>query len=605
MTEHADVFSRPDNDLESVSGDFSEAGIRKNEQRFRTTFENAAVGIAHVAADGRWLLVNKRFCEIVGYSREEIAGKTFQDLTHPEDLATDLILVNRMIAGEISQYCLEKRYIRKEGSIVWVNLTVGGAKKANGSIDYFISVVEDITKRKEAEARLKDSEDRLRRILNNLFSFVGVLTREGILIEANEAPLRAAELSREDVIGKPFWDCYWWSFSEDSRERLKQSFERALKGETVRYDVDIRVGEGRFITIDFQLAPGRNALGEIVEVIPSATDVTDRRRAEVRLRESEADLQLAQEAANLGRWSWDLRTQDFTWTDRCKAFFGAPHEAPMSYDAFLAALHPDDRERIDAAVSEAIDLGKDYDVEMRTIWPDGSLHWIASKGRVYFDDGRPSRMMGVAFDITARKQAEEQMSYAVREVTHRSKNLLSVVQAIVRQTARTQTRDDFVELFSERIRGLAASQDLLIGNKWKGVLILDLIRSQLSHFKDALGSRVRLAGPEIELNASAAQTIGMAVHELATNACKYGALSNETGHVFVDWSLRGEDNAVFSLSWSEREGPPVIRPNRKGFGQTVLLRLAEDALDAEVRLDYDPAGVQWRLRCPAENALKA
>jgi two-component sensor histidine kinase len=115
---------------------------------------------------------------------------------------------------------------------------------------------------------------------------------------------------------------------------------------------------------------------------------------------------------------------------------------------------------------------------------------------------------------------------------------------------------------------------------------------------------VRLAGPEIELNASAAQTIGMAVHELATNACKYGALSNETGHVLVDWSLRGEDNAVFSINWSEREGPPVIRTNRKGFGQTVLLRLAEDALDAEVRLDYDPAGVQWRLRCPAENTLK-
>ena len=117
------------------------------------------------------------------------------------------------------------------------------------------------------------------------------------------------------------------------------------------------------------------------------------------------------------------------------------------------------------------------------------------------------------------------MSYALREVHHRSKNLLSVVQAIVRQTARTETRDEFVELFSERIRGLAASQDLLVGNKWKGVAVLDLIRSQLSHFKDALESRVRLAGPAIELNASAAQTIGMAVHELATNASKYGALS--------------------------------------------------------------------------------
>ncbi len=120
-----------------------------------------------------------------------------------------------------------------------------------------------------------------------------------------------------------------------------------------------------------------------------------------------------------------------------------------------------------------------------------------------------------------------------------------MVQAIVRQTARTETREEFVELFSERIRGLAASQDLLVGNTWKGVAVLDLIRSQLAHFKDALGSRVGLTGPAVELNASAAQTIGMAVHELATNASKYGALSNETGYILLDWSLTGEGGAVF------------------------------------------------------------
>jgi len=176
----------------------------------------------------------------------------------------------------------------------------------------------------------------------------------------------------------------------------------------------------------------------------------------------------------------------------------------------------------------------------------------------------------------------------------------------VRHTARTETRDEFVELFAERIRGVAASQDLLVGNKWKGVAVLDLIRSQLSHFKDALGSRVRLSGPALELNAPAAQTIGMAVHELATNACKYGALSNDTGSILLDWSLdESEEGLLLSIIWIENDGPPVMAPGRKGFGQTVLLRMAEDALDAKVRLEYEPAGLRWNLKCPAENALKA
>jgi len=485
MSERVNVLAWPENVLEGPIHDFSEDRVRESEERFRTTFENAAVGIAHVAPSGQWLLVNKRYCEIAGYTAEELAEKTFQDITHPDDIAADLAQRQRVLSGAISNFSMEKRYIRKDGSLIWVNLTVGSAKKADGSLDYFISVVEDITKRKEAE--------------------------------------------------------------------------------------------------------------------------DERRRVEARLRESEADLQLAQEAASLGRWSWDLQTQELAWTDRCKALFGVPLDAPLRYEAFLTALHPDDRGRIDAAVSQAIRQGKDYDVEMRTIWPDGSLHWIASKGRVYFDGGEPSRMVGVAFDITGRKQAEEQMSYALREVDHRSKNLLSVVQAIVRQTARTDTRDEFVELFSERIRGLAASQELLVGNKWKGVTVLDLVRSQLSHFKDALGSRVRLTGPDaIELNASAAQTIGMALHELATNAAKYGALSNDTGYVLLDWSLnQSEEGLSFSMCWTERDGPPVTSPSRQGFGHTVLLRMAEDALDAEVRLDCEPAGLRWCFKCSAENALKA
>jgi PAS domain S-box-containing protein len=601
MTEFRRSFLSPECDPERLGGDPCEVCVDESQLRFKTTFENAAVGIALIAPEGRFLMTNGRLSEIVGYSAQELAARTFHDITHPDDLAADLAQRQRMLSDAISKYSMEKRYIHKDGRAIWVNLTVGKVKKADGSVDYFISMVEDITKRRQAETRLKESEERLRRILNNLFAFVAVLTPDGVLADVNDAPVRAAGLSRAEVIGKPFWDCYWWSYSGESRARLQDAFRRALLGETIRYDVDVRVGEGRFITIDFQLAPLINAKGEVGEVVASATDITERRLVEAKLREREADLQLAQDAANLGRWSWDLRTDELSWTDRCKALFGLSQEGTTTYAMFMAALHPGDREKVDGAVKAAIRDRADYDVEMRSLWPDGSLHWIASKGRVYFEGGAPSRMVGVAFDITSRKQAEEQMSYALREVDHRAKNLLSLVQAIARQTARTETPGEFVELFSERLRGLAASHDLLVGNRWKGVALMDLARSQLAHFKDALGSRVRLKGPAVELNASAAQTIGMAIHELATNAAKYGALKNDSGAVVIDWSMEGER---FVMSWSEQGGPPVATPARKGFGQTVLVRMAQDALDAEVSLDYKPAGLEWRMACPVKNALE-
>ena len=225
-----------------------------------------------------------------------------------------------MLSGAISNFSMEKRYIRKDGLPIWVNLTVGCVRKANGSVDYFISVVEDITKRKEAEDRLKDSEDRLRRILNNLFAFVGVLTPEGVLAEVNDAPMKLASLSRHEVIGKRFWDCYWWNFSKRSRERLKRAFGRALKGQTVRYDVEIRVADGQFITVDFQLAPLKNALGEMVEVIRSGTDITDRRRVEAKPTRKRGRSAVGAGCGEPWPVELGLGTQDLIWADRCKAF---------------------------------------------------------------------------------------------------------------------------------------------------------------------------------------------------------------------------------------------------------------------------------------------
>jgi two-component sensor histidine kinase len=186
------------------------------------------------------------------------------------------------------------------------------------------------------------------------------------------------------------------------------------------------------------------------------------------------------------------------------------------------------------------------------------------------------------------------------EINHRGKNLLSVVDAIARQTA-TRDPEHFVDYFSQRIQALSANQDLLTKNAWHGVEIEALVRAQLALFADLIGSRIAVSGPKLRLNAAAAQAIGLALHELSTNAGKYGALSTDTGRVDVSW---GAADDTLTMGWIEREGPPVSAPQRRGFGTTVMGAMTERSVAGAVDLDYAPSGLVWRLTCPAANTLE-
>jgi len=189
----------------------------------------------------------------------------------------------------------------------------------------------------------------------------------------------------------------------------------------------------------------------------------------------------------------------------------------------------------------------------------------------------------------------------MREINHRAKNMLSVVDAIAHQTA-TRNPEDFIERFSQRIQALSANQDLLVRCDWVGVEIQDLAGAQLSHFTDLIGTRIVVDGPKLRLKPAAAQAIGLAVHELATNAGKYGALSTDRGRVDIRW---GADGNTFTVGWTEREGPSVSAPQKLGFGTIVMKAMAERSLDGTVFLDYPPSGVMWCLTCPVPNALSA
>jgi two-component sensor histidine kinase len=204
-------------------------------------------------------------------------------------------------------------------------------------------------------------------------------------------------------------------------------------------------------------------------------------------------------------------------------------------------------------------------------------------------------------DTPERRVAErtEHVTQLLKEMDHRAKNILNVVQAVARQTA-IASPEEFVTRFSQQIHTLAASHDLLVKSGWQGIEISDLIRVKLGHFDDALDNRVTLDGPPLRLSVGAPQTFGMILHELATNAAKYGALSNDLGGVEIRWDV----NSEFTLSWTERGGPDVAPPSRRGFGSTIVKAMAESSLDGDVDLDFAPEGLCWRVACPSSKVLE-
>jgi PAS domain S-box-containing protein len=329
-----------------------------------------------------------------------------------------------------------------------------------------------------------------------------------------------------------------------------------------------------------------------------------RRQTERALHDGKDRLQLALDAALLGWWEYDPRRGVVAWDARSQEILDiAQDEAP--FEEFFKRVHPDDREGYVSARKAALDPvnPKPFAHVFRILKRDGKVRWVESHGLAYFQGTESDRhlvsFVGALQDITERKGQEDREHLLIREVNHRAKNMLSVVAAVARQTA-ARNPEDFDESFSERLQALSANQDLLIQNEWHGVDVEDLVRAQLSHFGSLIGSRIAVRGPKMRLTPASAQAIGLALHELATNAGKYGALSTDAGRVDVHWE---SDSQTFTMSWTEQGGPPVIAPDRFGFGTVVMEAVAERSLGGNVSLDYARSGLIWRLACPARNAL--
>jgi two-component sensor histidine kinase/PAS domain-containing protein len=322
----------------------------------------------------------------------------------------------------------------------------------------------------------------------------------------------------------------------------------------------------------------------------AVTELSQRKRAEDRLK-------FALDSGRMGSWDLDVATRAYEASDLCKVNYGRRPDETFTFADLIATIHPEDRPRILNAIESAIRDGADYDVEYRVVHPNGDLRWLHARGRAAqtADDGGVRRLAGVSLDITERKRAEERQKLLVNELNHRVKNSLATVQSIAAQTLRSVAAPEFFrDAFETRLIALSQTHDLLTRESWAGASLREVFDVELHAIagEDRVG--FAYAG-DVRLNPKAAVALGMGIHELATNAVKYGALSTPDGRVAVSWSL---EDGVLRLTWTESGGPPVTPPARRGFGARLLERGLAAELSGGVELTYDATGLICQMALP-------
>ena len=346
-------------------------------------------------------------------------------------------------------------------------------------------------------------------------------------------------------------------------------------------------------------------------IILAIEDITERARADATLRDSQVRLRHAADAAGLTYIEIDFALGRIRTAENFATVMGYASPADEAADAaagsgmLLDHVVAADRPRVEAALQEFLSGGRLGKISYRICGDDQIERVIESKWSTEYGlDGKPLRAFATNLDITEVKRAEEHSKLMMAEVNHRAKNLLAVVQSVAQQTAKHADPATFVARLADRIGGLTTSQDLLVKNNWRGVDVSELVAGQLSHFKDLMGHRILLMGPPARLKPAAAQGIGMALHELATNARKYGALSNDVGRVHISWQVSDGPAPTFTIRWLEEGGPKVVSPTRQGFGQMVIGRMVESAVDGTVEVDYRESGLSWNLSAPVADTIE-
>lgn len=563
-----------------------EAAARRAAQqgraRYKAIFESATdYGIVVLDRDGIVTDWNEGASRILGWALDEIRGQDVSVIFTPEDRDKGVHLQEMRLAIAQGHGTDERWHIRKNGERFWANGEMMPLHAEDGTLEGYVKVLRDRTSQRLADEAIRSSEKRWRELFENMGEgfFVAELLRdqEGQpvdyrFLEINPAFARQRRISVDDVGSTirsltpdfPQWVIDRYAETVDTGE--PQTFEVFI--EDARRWLEVRVKKelgDRFSTMSF--------------------DITDRKAAEERLALADERLKMSLDASDgVALWDWMLDTDLLHGDENFARMYGLDLEKTRSgltmYE-YQEHVVEEDLFPLRAALKDVFDHGAPFDIEYRIAVPGEALRWVECKGRLIAGaDGNPIRFSGTAVDITKLKDAEHQKQLLMEEMAHRVKNSFAVVQAIASQTLRG-IDPAIAAALQNRITALGLAQNVLLKTSWASTTIHALLDDVLLTQTDA--GRFDVIGPETEIGPKAALSLSLLIHEMSTNAMKYGALSSPDGKVEIRWQFR---DGRFELTWRESGGPPVSPSARRGFGSKLIGMGINGSRD--VQIDYAP-----------------
>ena len=432
---------------------------------------------------------------------------------------------------------------------------------------------------------ISEADARLAAVLDSIGEVYYALDRDWRVVLFNQRAEEFFGQGREDILGQLFWDIYPQGRGTAFGEMLEAVMtERAARAVTI--PSALRAGR----TVHIRVAPlGDDGIGVSID------DVTERAEAERAVRRSQQRLDLAVSANRIGIFDWHIPSGSAVWNGEMEDIFGLPRGSFEGHtDHFRRRVVAEDLARIEAETEAAVAAGKDHvTYAFRIYRPDGSIRWLEGAARFVFgEDGRPRRMVGTNADVTERKVWEEHQRLLINELNHRVKNTLAIVQAIAFQSFRAGAMPaDAREGFEGRLAALSAAHDVLTRQSWEAGSIRNIVAEATAPHHAGDG-RLTAEGPDVDLEPKTAVALALAMHELATNAVKHGALSSPGGRVDIGWEVA---DGRLSIVWRESGGPPVRPARKQGFGARLLEQGLSAELAGSVTLDFRPEGLVCRM----------